>query len=165
MRWQSCAGLTQATTSKATKPVAWLSDDQPGTRAVLILADGCPAWKQYAPGYSDQTRFISWSMAKTVTAMLVGALVTDGRLQLDAPAPIAEWQGTPKAAITLRQLLQMRAGLRHTEVGQPVENSDTNQALFVHGTAAMAAYAIAQPLEARPDEKFEYSSLTTVILS
>jgi CubicO group peptidase (beta-lactamase class C family) len=151
--------------SRSAAPVRALLGDGGETRALLILADGCRVLKAYGAGYSDQTRFISWSMAKTVTAMLVGALVTDGRLQLDAPAPIAEWQGTPKAAITLRQLLQMRAGLRHTEVGQPVENSDTNQALFVHGTAAMAAYAIAQPLEARPDEKFEYSSLTTIILS
>ena len=165
MRWRSCVGLANAAILKATRPTAWLSDDQPGTRAVLILADGCPAWKQYASGYSDQTRFISWSMAKTVTAMLVGALVTDGRLQLDAPAPIAEWRGTAKAAITVRQLLQMRSGLRHVEVGQPVENSDTNQALFVRGTGGMAAYAIAQPLVATPGERFNYSSLTTVILS
>ena len=145
--------------------VGSLFRDRPETRAVLILADGCPALKAYAPGYSDRTRFISWSMAKTVTAMLVGALVSDGRLQLDAPAPIAEWRGTPKAAITLRQLLQMRSGLRHVEVGDPVENSDTNQALFVHGSDAMAAYAIAQPLEVRPGETFKYSSLTTVILA
>ncbi|MDB5696566.1 MAG: hypothetical protein JWN21_2109 [Sphingomonas bacterium] len=151
--------------SRSAEPVRTLLRDQGETRAMLVLADGCRVLKAYGPGYSDQTRFISWSMAKTVTAMLIGALVTDGRLQLDAPAPVAEWRGTPKAAITLRQLLQMRSGLRHIEVGTPVENSDTNQALFVSGTNAMAAYAIAQPLESKPGEAFEYSSLTTIILS
>ena len=156
-----CPGVD---TARSAAPVrALLRDGE--TRALLVLADGCRVLKAYGAGYSDANRFISWSMAKTVTAMLVGALVSDGRLQLDAPAPVAEWQGTPKAAITLRQLLQMRSGLRHIEVGQPVENSDTNQALFVRGTEAMTAYAIAQPLEARPGERFEYSSLTTVILS
>jgi CubicO group peptidase (beta-lactamase class C family) len=59
----------------------------------------------------------------------------------------------------------MRSGLQHIEVGHPVEHSDTNQVLFVGGTQDMAARAIAKPLEAKPGAKFEYSSLTTIILS
>lgn len=137
------------------------------TRAALVIRDGRVIEKEYAPGYSDANRFISWSMAKTVTAVLVGALVSDGRLQLDAPAPIAEWRrpGDPRGAITLRHLLTMSSGLRHTEVGDPIEASDTNQVLFVWGSDRMAAAAIAQPLEARPGTKWEYSSLTSVILA
>ncbi|RIA43732.1 CubicO group peptidase (beta-lactamase class C family) [Hephaestia caeni] len=139
----------------------------PGTRAVLLIEDGRVIAKRYAPGFSDANRFISWSMAKTVTAMLVGELVADGKLALDAPAPVPEWHrpGDPRGAITLRMLLQMRSGLRHTEIGDPIERSDTNQVLFVGGTGDMAAKAIAQPLEAAPGTKFEYSSLTTIILA
>ena len=137
------------------------------TRAALLLRDGRVVEKRYAPGFSDANRFISWSMNKTVTAVLVGALVADGRLKLDDPAPVAEWHkpGDPRAAITLGQLLTMSSGLRHTEVGDPIEASDTNQTLFVGGTAHMAADAIAQPLEARPGAKWEYSSLTSLILA
>lgn len=136
-------------------------------RAALLIHAGQVVARRYAPGYGDATRFISWSMAKTVTALLVGELVADGRLRLDAPAPVVEWQqpGDPRGAITLRQLLNMASGLRHTEVGNPVEASDTNQVLFVSGTGNMAARAIAQPLEAAPGAKFEYSSLTTIILA
>ena len=137
------------------------------TRAALILRDGRVIEKRYAPGYSDANRFISWSMAKTVTAILVGALVTDGRLQLDAPAPIAAWRtaGDPRGRITLRHLLNMSSGLKHTEVGDPIEASDTNQVEFVWGTDGMAAAAIAQPLEAQPGTKWEYSTLTADILA
>ena len=137
------------------------------TRAALLLRDGRVVEKRYSPGFSDANRFISWSMNKTVTAALVGALVADGRLTLDDPAPVAEWHGPrdPRRAITLRHLLTMSSGLRHTEVGEPIEASDTNQVLFVTGTAHMAADAIAQPLEARPGEKWEYSSLTSLILA
>ena len=138
---------------------------QDGTRAVLVIADGRVTAKRYSPGFDDSTRFVSWSMAKTVTAFLVGELVTDGRLRLDAPAPVAEWAGGPKAAITLRQLLQMSSGLRHVEVGDPVQNSDTNQVLFVSGTDHMAAAAMARPLAHAPGSTFTYDSLTTVILS
>ncbi len=142
-------------------------DAAPETRAVLIVVDGCRAVKAYRSGFSDENRFISWSMAKSVTAMLVGELVADGRLALDAPAPIVEWRklGDPRHAITLGHLLAMSSGLKHTEVGQPIEKSDTNQALFVSGTEGMAARAIGQTLEAKPGTKFEYSSLTTIILA
>lgn len=159
---------TQSTAQRSASPLDPLFTNGVGeTRAALLIRDGQVVARRYAPGYSDNNRFISWSMAKTVTGILVGELVADGRLSLDAPAPIAEWHkpGDPRGKITLRQLLHMVSGLQHTEVGTPVENSDTNQALFVSATGHMAAYAIAQPLEATPGTKFEYSSLTTLILS
>jgi CubicO group peptidase (beta-lactamase class C family) len=142
-------------------------DDQGEPRAALMLWKGKVAAKRYAPGYSDQNRFISWSMAKSVTGVLVGEMVADGKLALDAPVPFAEWQkpGDPRGAITLRQMLTMSAGLSHNEVDDPVENSDTNQALFVQGTGGMAAYALAKGLEAKPGEKWEYSSLTSLLLA
>lgn len=139
--------------------------DQAEARAALLIVDGQVAAKRYAPGYSDANRFISWSMAKSVTALLVGELVADGRLQLDAPAPIAEWQGDARRGITLRHLLHMSSGLRHIEVGEPVENSDTNQVAFVSGTQGMAARAIVRPLAAAPGSTFLYDSLTSIILA
>lgn len=153
--------------SRALEPARALFSYHPETRAVLIAVDGCTALKIYAPGYSDTNRFLSWSMAKTVTGLLVGALVEDGRLHLDAPAPIAEWHrpGDPRGGITLRQLLQMTSGLAHIEVGDPVENSDTNQTLFVAHTGAMAAAAIDHPLATPPGSRFRYSSLTSLILA
>jgi len=147
-------------------PVAPLfAPDQGDTRAVLLIVDGKPVAKRYAPGYSDANRFISWSMAKSVTALLVGELVADGKLQLDAPAPVAEWRNDARRGITLRNLLNMSSGLRHIEVGDPIENSDTNQVLFVSGTRDMATRAIARPLAFRPGSHFNYDSLTSIILA
>ncbi len=143
---------------------------QPGsdeTRAVLVLHNGRIVAERYAAGYHENTRFISWSMAKTVTGTLIGLLVSDGRLRLDESAPVPTWQrsGDPRGEITLRQLLQMRSGLRHTEAGDPIYDSDEVRMLFLDGRDAMAAYAEAQPLEAEPGRKWEYSSATTVILA
>jgi CubicO group peptidase (beta-lactamase class C family) len=162
-----------ATTASAVSPAgltpvdALFKADVGETRGALLIRNGQIVAKRYGTGYSDANRFISWSMAKTVTAALVGELVADGTLSLDAPAPVAEWQGAndPRRAITLRQLLHMASGLAHTEVGKPVEASDTNQVLFVSGTQAMAARAIGATLEKKPGAKFEYSSLTTLLLS
>ena len=137
------------------------------TRAVLVLADGKVAAERYGEGYDSETRFISWSMAKTVTAVLVGMLVADGRLSLDEPAPVPQWQrtGDPRSEITLRHLLQMRSGLDHTEAGDPPYDSSEVRMLFLDGRDDMAQWAKEQPLEAEPGERFEYSSNTTVILA
>ncbi|MEB0161228.1 serine hydrolase, partial [Pseudomonas sp. AH2 (2023)] len=77
-------------------------------------------------------KLLSWSIAKSVTAVLVGLMVSDGRLALDMPVPVAAWSqpGDPRGKITLRQLLQMRSGLDHVEDGEPITNGDTVRMLF-----------------------------------
>ena len=141
--------------------------DAAETRAVLVLRGGRIIAERYGEGYDRNTRFVSWSMAKSVTGAMIGLLVSDGRLRLDESAPVPAWQrpGDPRGEITLRQLLQMRSGLRHTEGGDPIYETDTVRMLFLDGRDDMAAYAEAQPLEAEAGAKFEYSSATTVILA
>ena len=137
------------------------------TRALIVMHNGNIAAERYGEGYDAGTRFVSWSMAKTLTAILIGQLVGDGLLQLDRPAPVPRWQrsGDPRADITLRHLLQMRSGLEHTEAGDPPWESSEVRMLFLDGRDDMADYATAQPPEAEPGERFEYSSNTSVILS
>lgn len=137
------------------------------TRALLVVLNGKVIAERYGPGYGPQTRFVSWSMAKTVTGVMIGMLVADGRLRLDSPVPIPAWQrtGDPRGAITLRQLLQMRSGLKHVEAGNPIYRSDEVRMLFLDGRDDMATYAEAQPLSATPGAKFNYSSNTSVILA
>jgi CubicO group peptidase (beta-lactamase class C family) len=134
---------------------------------VVLIANGKLAAERYAPGYDKNTRFVSWSMAKTVTGVLIGMLVSDGLLALDEPAPVPLWQrpGDPRSSITLRHLLQMRSGLRHTEAGDPPYQSSEVRMLFLDGRDDMARWAEEQPLEAAPGTKFEYSTSTSVILA
>jgi CubicO group peptidase (beta-lactamase class C family) len=137
------------------------------TRAVVVMANGELAAERYAPGYDKDTRFISWSMAKTVTGVLIGLLVADGLLGLDDPAAVSKWQrpGDPRSEITLRHLLQMRSGLRHVEAGDPPYESSEVRMLFLDGRDDMARWASEQPLEYEPGERFVYSSNTSVILA
>ena len=141
--------------------------DTAETRAVVVLQNGRIVAERFAPPYHQNTRFISWSMAKTVTGVMIGMLVADGRLRLDEGVPIPAWQrsGDPRGEITLRQLLQMRSGLKHEEEADPPYAADTVRMLVLDGRDNMAAYAEAQPLEAEPGAKWEYSSSTTVILA
>lgn len=137
------------------------------TRAVIVMHKGRIVAERYAPGYHENTRFISWSMAKSVTGVMIGMLVSDGRLKLDESAPVPGWQrpGDPRGEITLRQLLQMRSGLHHVEAGDPIYRSDEVRMLFLDGRNDMARYAEDQPLEFEPGARWVYSSNTSVILA
>ncbi|MDO7834397.1 serine hydrolase [Sphingobium sp. HBC34] len=137
------------------------------TRALLVMRDGQVIAERYAPGFGPDTRLLSWSIAKSVTAVLVGLMVADGRLALDAPVPVPAWSqpGDPRGRITLRQLLTMSSGLDHVEDGAPVMNGDTVRMLFADGAQDMAAYAEAKPLAHAPGSGFAYSTGSSLILA
>lgn len=141
------------------------------TRALLVMHRGEIIAERYGEGYDEDTRFISWSMAKSFTGALIGFMVGDGRLVLDDPAPVPAWQrsGDPRGDITLRHLLHMSSGLEHTEVGpedgKTIFEADTQRMLFLDGAADMSSYAEARTMEAAAGEKFEYSTATSVILA
>ncbi|OYW47195.1 MAG: serine hydrolase [Sphingomonadales bacterium 32-68-7] len=142
-------------------------DDLGETRAVVVLHAGEVAAERYGEGYGAETKFLGWSMSKTVTAVLIGMLVADGRLRLDSSPPLPRWQrpGDPRGEITLRQLLQMRSGLRHQEKAEPIYDSPEVRMLVRDGRDDMAGWAEAQPLEHEPGRHFQYSTPTSVILA
>lgn len=133
------------------------------TRAIVVVYDGRIVAERYAPGFDKGTRLLGWSESKSVTAALIGALIGDGRLNLDALAPLGEWKraGDPRNKITLRNLLNMSSGLAFDEPYDP--GSDSTQMLFQEHD--MAAYASAKPLEHPPGTFWSYSSGTANILS
>lgn len=143
------------------------AEDVGQTRALLVLRDGELIYERYGAGFGADSKLISWSMAKSITAVLTGFLVADGQLSLDGPAPVAAWQrsGDPRGAITLRHLLHMSSGLEHVETGDPVWQGDTVTMLFGSAADDMAGFAEAKPAAAQPGEIFNYSSATSVILS
>jgi CubicO group peptidase (beta-lactamase class C family) len=135
----------------------------PDTRAIVVVQHGVILAEHYAPGFDRSTRLLGWSMTKSITAALVGLLVDDRVLQLDAPAPVKEWQGPgdPRAAITLRQLLNMTSGLAFKED----YGSDSDALKMLFGASDMAGYAASRPLERAPGTTWNYASGTTNILA
>jgi CubicO group peptidase (beta-lactamase class C family) len=112
------------------------------------------------------TPLLSWSMAKSMLHAIVGLLVGDDRLDLDAPLDIPEWpDGDPRRAITLRHLLAMRDGLDFVEDYVDDRVSDVINMLFGDGQADMAHFAADRGLVAPPDTRFNYSSGTSNIIS
>jgi CubicO group peptidase (beta-lactamase class C family) len=127
-----------------------------GTQPDTVFGPGAPV--------TADTTLISWSTAKSMVHAAVGILVADGRIDLTAPAPVPEWAGTDKAAITLLDLLEMRSGLRFVEDYVDGEVSHCLAMLFGEGASDHAAYAAALPLDHAPGTVWNYSSGTTNII-
>jgi CubicO group peptidase (beta-lactamase class C family) len=137
-------------------------------RLVVERYDGLlPQWDKPGKPVRSDTPLLSWSMAKSMLHAVVGMLVDEGRLVLEDPAPVPEWQapGDPRGAITLQQLLEMRDGLDFLEEYEDPERSDVLQMLFGSGQGDMAAYAADRPLAVPPGTRFNYSSGTSNIVS
>jgi CubicO group peptidase (beta-lactamase class C family) len=113
------------------------------------------------------TPLLSWSMAKSMLHAVVGMLLGDGRLGLDAPAGVPVWSapGDPRGAITLDHLLQMRDGLDFAEDYEDAPASDVIEMLFGRGQHDVAAFAADRRLAAPPGTRFNYSSGTSNIVS
>src|SRR6478672_8741308 len=90
----------------------------------------------------------SWSMAKSMLHAVVGMLIGDGVLQLEAPASVPAWQHDSRAAITLDDLLAMRDGLDWVEDYVDETRSDVIEMLFGSGQDDVAGFAEARPLAA-----------------
>jgi len=139
------------------------TNNEPGHRAMVVVVDGELVAERYAAGFDQNTPFLSWSMAKSVTATMIGAAVLDGLIDINAPAPVASWASDPKRAkITWRDLLQMQSGLAFEEVyANP--RSDVSRMLFeMADTGVLGERSVAT---APPGEVWHYSSGTTNLLS
>ncbi|WP_077037967.1 serine hydrolase [Pelomonas sp. KK5] len=138
------------------------------TEAVIVVHRGRIVAERYAPGIGVATPLAGWSATKSVTNALVGILVRQGRLDMQAPAPIAEWSdpADPRHAITPEQLLRMNSGLdmgQSLHAGLGTAFDPTARMIFAHpDTAADAARA---GLAHAPGTAWNYSNANTQLLS
>lgn len=88
------------------------------TTGLLILKNGEIVFERYGYGRREDARFLSFSMAKSVTALLVGVAHTRGHIiSLDDVAEkyVPALKGSAYGATRLRHLLRMSSGLTFSE--------------------------------------------------
>lgn len=133
----------------------------PGIRAIVVVKDGRILAETYGGGFSKEIPLIGWSMTKTVNAMLMGRLVHEGKISLDAAGLSASWAQDRRREITLRQMLAMESGLAFNEDYGAL--ADVTRMLYL--TSDMAEFVASQPLEHDPGTRFHYSSGDGVLMS
>lgn len=162
--WQAPASEADPVLNQRLKELIQIDQAQgQDTRALLVMrADGRVLGEAYAPGFSADTRFLGWSMSKTLTAVMIGSLQYRGVIPSEVPGPLFdEWAGDDRKNITLQHLLTSTSGLAFDETYQP--GSDATRMLFED--ASVADRPMAQPLEYKPGDYWSYSSGTANLLS
>lgn len=140
--------------------------DKPGfktkrTRALLIIYKDQIIAEKYENEFTKNTKFLGWSMTKSITSTYFGILQKQGKIDINKPAPIVEWANDSRSKITLHNLLQMNSGLEWEEDYGKI--SDVTKMLFL--AEDMSKVQLEKPAAFEPNTHWNYSSGTTNLLS
>jgi CubicO group peptidase (beta-lactamase class C family) len=101
---------------------------------LLVLKDGAVAFEDYELGAGPETRWISFSMAKSVTSTLVGAALQQG-LVASLDDPLTRYLPQLKAGayddVSVRNVMQMASGVKWNETYTD-PHSDRRKLLDIH---------------------------------
>jgi len=98
------------------------------TRAVMVLYKNQIIAERYAQGYTASSKFLGWSMTKSILATLFGVLEFEQKITLDQKTGIPQWANDNRNNITIDHLLHMNSGLEWDE--NYASLSDVNKMLF-----------------------------------
>ena len=146
-------------------------EDASFTNAMLVIRDGRIIHESYRNNSSEMTHFISFSMAKSITSLLVGIALDKGFIQnIDQPATdyVPELKGSGYDGVTIRQLLQMRSGVDYEERYDFGATPSTAAKIFMNAIVKNhERFADTAPRLGRkwaPGSLFNYSTLDTSVL-
>lgn len=88
--------------------------DETSTNAFIVVRNGVISYEWYKPGFDKNFRFPSYSVAKTLTSIMIGQLIAEGKLResdkfVDFFPELKN--GTSFDEVTINQLLDMRGGI------------------------------------------------------
>lgn len=130
----------------------------------LIIRNGKILQERYWDGYKNNTASNSFSMAKTVTVLLLGKAIDDGRIgSLDQKFSEFYPEFSEKTFgndLTLRNLATMEAGLDWDE---DYKNPFLPNAAAYYGFS-LAEVVFQKKIKQQPGKKFEYQSGATQLL-
>ncbi|MBB3955687.1 serine hydrolase domain-containing protein [Novosphingobium sediminicola] len=140
------------------------------TNALLIMKDGRIVTEIYRNGSNERTRFMGWSMTKSITSTLVGAALADGLIaSLDDPITryLPELKDGGYDGVTIRQILQMRSGVDYEErydFANPGIAASNHINALVKNVARFADVARTIKRKSKPGEVFAYKTIDTAVL-
>lgn len=128
------------------------------TSAVVVVSKGEIIGEKYGRGITATTPQRTWSVAKSVSASVIGAANYAGLFDFKGRTALEAWDtpGDPRQGITTEHLLQMASGLDSGERG-----NRTDRIYF--GGGRVIDHAVSKTLEAAPGERWKYSNNDTLL--
>jgi CubicO group peptidase (beta-lactamase class C family) len=134
---------------------------QQNVAGLLVLKDGKITYERYGLGNTKDSRWISFSVTKSVVSMLVGAAIRDGYIEsIDEKVSdyLPRLKGTPYDNSSIRNIMQMSSGVEWNEdYSDPA--SDINSASWQ--TVALYDYLGKKERDSKPGEVFNYNTAET----
>ena len=128
---------------------------------LLIVKDGAIAYEKYALGNNVQTSWISFSVAKSVTSLLVGAAIQDGYIA-SVDEKVSDYLPRLKNSayddVTIRHLMQMASGV---EWNEDYADPDSDINTIVWDTLDVYEQLRDKPRFAASGEAFNYNTAET----
>ncbi|WP_372733205.1 serine hydrolase domain-containing protein [Novosphingobium sp.] len=140
------------------------------TNALLIMKDGRIVTEIYRNGSNERTRFMGWSMTKSITSTLIGAAMADGLIaSLDDPITryLPELKGSGYDGVTILQILQMRSGVDYEErydFDNPGIAAANHINALVKNVVRFADAARTIKRKSKPGDVFAYKTIDTAVL-
>ena len=140
------------------------------TNALLIMKDGRILYETYRNNTTERTRFIAFSMTKSITSLLIGIALQEHRIQsIDDPITqyLPELRSGGYNGVTIRQILQMRSGVDYEErydFGNPGVAARNHEHALVENVARFADPARTIKRKNPPGSVWEYKTLDTAVL-
>ena len=138
-----------------------LLDDR-RVRGFLVLQGNQILLEHYAKGHGPDTRWISFSVTKSVTSMLIGAAIRDGFIDSvddSVTRYLPRFIGTAYENVTVGQVLQMASGIKWNEDYDDPE-SDVAKAGGANGLTLLS-YLSGLESSASPGGRFNYNTAET----
>ncbi|MHA3787785.1 serine hydrolase domain-containing protein [Flavobacterium hauense] len=134
------------------------------TVSFVIIKNDTIQYENYFNNYSRESIVASFSMAKSVTSILIGCAIDDGYIKsVDEPVinyvPELKKNGFTET-LTIKHVLQMMSGIKFEE---SYSNPFGDAATYYYGTNLRKAISKMKPLH-EPGKNFEYSSGDTQLL-
>ena len=128
---------------------------------LIALKDGAAHLERYAAGNTEDSLWVSFSVAKSVVAMLLGAAIADGYIEsVDEKVSVylPRLQGSTYDAVTIRNLLQMASGAAWNEdYADPTSDVNTMPGSLVDLYRLLGA----KERVGKPGELFNYNTAET----
>ncbi len=135
---------------------------------LLAIKDGEIALEEYQLGNTEQTRWMSMSIAKSIISTLIGAAIKDGYIEgLASPIVdyIPELVGTAYEGVSVQQILQMTSGVGWDETYTNPESDrrDLLEAQISQESGSMLEVMAKLPKVAEPGARWNYSTGETQV--
>jgi len=144
--------------------------DRTYTNALLVIKNGRIVYENYRNNTKPDTRFIAWSMTKSITSILIGCALQEGRIHaLDDPISryLPELKGSGYDGVSIRHILQMRSGVDYPErydFANPGVAARNHELSLVENVTRFADIARTVRRVHPPGELWEYKTLDTAVL-